>query len=526
MANFASNETILASYPTGFTRAILVGTSIACALLELIDTTVVNVALSEISGNVGASISEIAWVVTGYSIANVIVIPLSAMFSSLFGRKYYFTGSIIVFTFASLMCGLSNNLWVLVFWRFIQGLGGGGLLSTSQSIILGSFPPDKAATASAIFGLGVILGPTFGPVLGGFITDTLSWHWVFFVNLPIGIIASFLSWRFVSDLQGVNKPHKLDWAGIFYLVIGLGCLQYVLEEGGSHDWFESTKILVFSLVAGFSLTAFVWRELSIDYPAVNLKLYKSYNLRLGNILNLVVGTAVTGSVFIFPLFAQTSLGWTATQTGAFLIPGSLMTAITMTFVARLLKKGVNPKVIMSIGAIMMASFLIWLSFASADATESFFIIPFLFRGMGSAFMMSPVIGLSVAGLTGKDLAQAAGLSNMFRQLGGAVGIAVINIFLNTRTAQARNSLIVNISDFNVATTERIHQITQQFLDKGMSLDEASNQAMSILSRSVNKQQAILAYCQGFFVMGISVLCCLVIISLIRRNQTVPSSSKK
>jgi len=344
MANFASNETILASYPTGFTRAILVGTSIACALLELIDTTVVNVALSEISGNVGASISEIAWVVTGYSIANVIVIPLSAMFSSLFGRKYYFTGSIIVFTFASLMCGLSNNLWVLVFWRFIQGLGGGGLLSTSQSIILGSFPPDKAATASAIFGLGVILGPTFGPVLGGFITDTLSWHWVFFVNLPIGIIASFLSWRFVSDLQGVNKPHKLDWAGIFYLVIGLGCLQYVLEEGGSHDWFESTKILVFSLVAGFSLTAFVWRELSIDYPAVNLKLYKSYNLRLGNILNLVVGTAVTGSVFIFPLFAQTSLGWTATQTGAFLIPGSLMTAITMTFVARLPKKGVNPKV--------------------------------------------------------------------------------------------------------------------------------------------------------------------------------------
>jgi DHA2 family multidrug resistance protein len=161
MANFPSNETTLVSYPTGFTRAILVGTSIACALLELIDTTVVNVALSEISGNVGASISEIAWVVTGYSIANVIVIPLSAMFSSLFGRKYYFTGSIIVFTFASLMCGLSNSLWVLVFWRFIQGLGGGGLLSTSQSIILGSFPPDKATTASAIFGLGVILYPTF-----------------------------------------------------------------------------------------------------------------------------------------------------------------------------------------------------------------------------------------------------------------------------------------------------------------------------------------------------------------------------
>lgn len=526
MAAISSISTNSASYPTGLTKIILIGTAISCALLELIDTTVVNVALSEISGNIGASISEIAWVVTGYSIANVIVIPLSAMFSNLFGRKYYFTGSIVVFTFASMMCGLSNNLWMLVFWRFIQGLGGGGLLSTSQSIILGSFPPEKAPTASAIFGLGVILGPTFGPVLGGFITDTLSWHWVFFVNLPIGILATFLSWGYVSDLQGVQKPSKLDLLGILYLVIGLGSLQYVLEEGGSKDWFESEEILAFTVTALISLTAFVWRELVIDYPAVNLKLYKSYNLRLGNILNLVVGTAVTGSVFIFPLFAQTSLGWTATQTGAFLIPGSLMTAVTMTFVARLLKKGVNPKIIMSIGAVMMSGFLIWLSFASADAAESFFIIPFLFRGMGSAFMMSPVIGLSVAGLRGKDLAQAAGLSNMFRQLGGAVGIAIINIFLNTRTAQARNSLILNISDFNHIATERIQGLTQVFLDSGFSMDEANSKAMMLLGGAINKQQAIIAYCQGFFVMGISVLACLLIIALIKNSQNIQPNSKK
>ncbi|WP_281631568.1 DHA2 family efflux MFS transporter permease subunit [Flavobacterium luteolum] len=505
-------------YPTGSARFILVATTIVCALLELIDTTVVNVALSEISGNIGASTTEIAWVVTSYGIANVLVIPLSAMLSALFGRKRYFTGSVLVFTFASLMCGLSDNLWMLVLWRFIQGLGGGGLLSTSQSIIYGAFPPEKASTATAIFGLGVILGPTFGPVMGGFITDNFSWHWIFFINVPIGVVAALLAWKYVPNLAGVKKPDKMDWWGIIFLIIGLGSLQYMLEEGGAKDWFESTEITIFALLAVLGLSSFIWRELKIDYPAVNLRLYKNFNLSMGNILNLVVGTAVTGSVFIFPLFAQTSLGWTATQTGAFMIPGAMSTAVAMIVVARLTKAGVNPKIIMIIGTVLMSTFLIWISNASPDAGSSFFFIPFLLRGVGAAFMMSPVIGLAVAGLTGRDLAQATGLSNMLRQMGGAMGIAFINIFLNTRTAQARSALSVNFTDFNQYASERLAGLSQRLIESGYAADEAASGAYRLLVNSFTRQQAVLAYCQGFFLMGLIILGCIPIILLLRYKK--------
>ncbi len=508
-------------YPTDVTRAILVGTAIACALLELIDTTVVNVALSEISGNVGATATEIAWVVTGYSIANVIVIPLSAMFSALFGRKRYFTGSVIIFTVASVMCGLSTSLWTLVFWRFIQGLGGGGLLSTSQSIIFGAYPPEKAAIGTAIFGLGIILGPTFGPLLGGFITDNFSWHWVFFINIPIGIVAGLLSWRYVPDLTGVGKPREMDWWGIIFLITGIGTLQYVLEEGGAHDWFESTEIMVFAIVSAFSLVAFIWRELSIDDPAVNLRLYKSYNLSLGNILNLLVGTAVSGSVFIFPMFAQTCLGWTATKTGAFMIPGALATAASMILVAKMMRIGINPKIIMSVGAIMMSTFMILVSFASPEAGSSFFFWPFMLRGIGAALMMTPVIGLSVARLTGRDLSQATGLSNMLRQMGGAVGIAFINIFLNTQTVQTRTALLQNISEFSDYTTERISAFSQALLNAGYPAEEANSGAWRFLGSFISRQQAVIAYDQGFFMLGLAVLGCIPIILMLRYNKNKP-----
>src|ERR1017187_2974213 len=192
-------------YPVGATKWILILTAITCAVLELIDTTVVNVSLREISGSVGATTTEIAWVVTAYAISNVIIIPLTSMLSDLFGRKVYFTLSVIVFTFSSLMCGLSAGLWSLVFWRFVQGLGGGGLLSTAQTIIIGAFPPEKISTANAIFGMGLIMGPTFGPTLGGYITDNYSWHWIFFVNIPIGILATVLAWNYVTNRPGAVK---------------------------------------------------------------------------------------------------------------------------------------------------------------------------------------------------------------------------------------------------------------------------------------------------------------------------------
>ncbi|MFM6935886.1 MAG: DHA2 family efflux MFS transporter permease subunit, partial [Flavobacteriales bacterium] len=502
----------------GATKWILILTAISCALLELIDATIVNVSLREISGSIGATTTEIAWVVTSYAVSNVIIIPLTSMLSDLFGRKVYFTASVIIFTFSSLMCGMSTSLWMLVFWRFVQGLGGGGLLSTAQTIIIGAFPPEKISTANAIFGMGIILGPTFGPTLGGLITDNLSWNWIFFVNIPIGILATVLAWTYVGDRVGAIKPSRIDYWGILFLVISVGSIQFVLEEGTAKDWFESTEIVVVSILAFISLLAFIIRELSIDYPAVNIGLYRNYNLALGSILNFLLGLMLFGSVFIFPLFVQISLGWTATQTGLFMIPGALFTAFTMPMIGVLLGKGFNPKRIIIVGAVMTFFFLYLLSFASPDSSEGNFYFPFILRGVGMACMMSPIISLAISGLQGKDMTQAVGLSNMIRQLGGSVGIALINVFLVSKNAEIRGSMLSYVTDYSQQTQERIMGIKQSFLSKGFSMQEAEMLANRSMEGVIFKQQALLSYVQGFFVVGISILLIIPVVLMIRYKK--------
>jgi DHA2 family multidrug resistance protein len=505
-------------YPTGTTRIILVLTAISCALLELIDATVVNVSLREISGSIGATTTEIAWVVTAYAISNVIIIPLTGMFSNYFGRKNYFTASVIIFTFASLMCGLSTSLWTLVFWRFVQGLGGGGLLSTAQTIIMGAFPPEKIGMATAIFGMGIILGPTFGPTIGGLITDNFSWNWIFFVNVPIGIVAAFLAYNFVSNDPFSVKPKRIDYWGIVFLVVAVGSIQYVLEEGTAKDWFDSKEIILFTFLAVAGLVSLIWRELTIDYPAVNLRLYKNYNLVLGSILNFLLGLILFGSVFIFPLFVQISLGWTATKTGLFMIPGALCSAFTMPIVGKMLGKGVNPKSIIIFGASSTVIFLMMLSFSSPGSSQGDFYLPFVLRGVGMACMMSPIISLAVTGLKGKDIGQAVGLSNMVRQLGGSVGIALINLFLIQKNAQVRGSMLGYVNDYSQQSVERMTAMKQNFLSKGFSMEQAEAMANRSMEGIVQRQQMLVSYDQGFFAVGLMVLIIFPVVLMVRYKK--------
>jgi DHA2 family multidrug resistance protein len=516
--NTTLQGSLLPQYPTGFTKWITIITAISCAVLELIDTTIVNVSLREISGSIGATTTEIAWVTTSYAISNVIIIPLTSMLSDLFGRKVYFTASVIIFTFASLMCGFSDSLWTLVFWRFVQGLGGGGLLSTAQTIIIGVFPPHKISTANAIFGMGIIMGPTFGPTIGGYITDNISWHWIFFVNIPIGIVATFLSWTYITDRIGAVKPRKIDWWGMLFLVMSVGSIQFVLEEGTSKDWFQSSEIVVVSLMALFGLIAFIYRELSIDYPAVNIRLYKNYNLVMGSLMNLILGMLLFGTVFIFPLFAQISLGWTATQTGVFMIPGALCTAVAMPIVGKLLGKGTNPKTIIIIGIMLTFGFLMMLGFASPDSTENDFYIPFFLRGFGMAFMMAPILSLAVGGLKGKDMTQAVGLANMIRQLGGAIGIALLNLYLTNSNAQIRGNMLGYINIYDTVSSERISMLTQSFINAGKSFEEAQALAYRALEGALYKQQALVSYNQGFLMVGFIMLISIPIVLLIRHKK--------
>lgn len=506
------------NYPVGTERAILIITAISAALLQLIDTSIVNVSLREISGSIGATTTEIAWVVTSYAVSNVIMIPLAGMLSDLFGRKNYFTMSIVIFTLASFFCGTADSLFSLVIWRFIQGIGGGALLTIGQTIIVEAFPPEKIGTANAIFGMGVILGPTFGPTLGGYLTDNYSWHWIFFINIPIGALAAYLSWTFVKNRVGAKRPQKIDWAGILLLVVAVGSLQYVLEEGNAEDWFESKAILSVTIVSVLAFIGFVWREWVYEFPAVNLRLLKSWNLAVGSFLNFIVGMMLLATVFVFPLFAQIGLGWTATMTGNFLISGALASAFSMPLVARLISKGISPKVIMIFGSMLIFSFTTLMSFSSPDSSQQNFFWPFIFRGVGIGFMMSPVMVLAVQGLRGSDLSQAAGLSNMIRQLGGAVGIAVMNVILTHRNAENDNYLLQQFNIYNETFQDRANAITQNFMSQGYFKEDAQQMAYKLMDMSLFKQQAIISYDNIFWLVGLTILICIPLILLVRDSK--------
>lgn len=505
-------------YPVGAERAILVITAISAALLQLIDTSIVNVSLREISGSIGASTTEIAWAVTSYAISNVIMIPLSGMMGDLFGRKRYFTISILIFTIASLFCGMATSLWGLVAWRFIQGIGGGALLTTSQTIIVEAFPPEKVNIANAIFGVGVILGPTFGPTLGGYLTDNFSWHWIFFINVPIGILAAYLSWTYVKNRTGAQRPKKIDWAGIGLLIVAVGSLQYVLEEGSAKDWFESREILLMTIVAVIGFVGFIWREWTYEFAAVKLRLLKNWNLAMGSVLNFVVGMILLATVFVFPLFVQIGLGWTATKTGNFMIPGALASAVSMAIVGRLLTNGYNPKIIMLAGTIMVFAFAAIMSFSSPDANEAYFFWPFILRGFGIGFMLSPVMSLSLQGLRSLDIPQGAGLSNMIRQLGGAVGIAVMNVILVHKNAANDNYLLQHTNIYNEPFQDRVNLLTQAFGSQGYFIDDARQIAYKMTKLMVFKQQSLVSYDNIFWMVALAVLACIPIILLIRNQK--------
>jgi DHA2 family multidrug resistance protein len=507
-----------AQYLTGSAKWILVGTALSCALLEVIDSTVVAVARPDMMGSLGATTLEIAWVISAYAIGNVITVPLSAMLSNLFGRKVFFTASVVLFTFSSLMCGLSASLWTLILWRFIQGLGGGGLLSTAQSIIADAFPPKELPTATAVFGIGLMVGPALGPVLGGYITDNWSWNWIFFINVPIGIVAAFLSWTYVPNLTGAVKPKNLDWWGIIFLIIGLCSLQYFLEEGPDKYWFDSSEMIFFFVLAIIGLIAFVWRELTISEPAVNIKLYKNFNLAVGHLLNLILGMILVGMFFIFPLFAQVSLNWTATQQGTFLIWGTIASAFAMILVSKFVLKKLNYNITAIIGIMMFSAFLILLSFSSPDSSEKTFFWPFILFGFGRAFLMVPLMSMALSGLRGKDLAQATGLSNIMRQLGSAIGIALMGIYLNYEGAFVRSNMIGNVNMYNNMVTERVAAYSQNFLSAGYSPEDANRVAYQILEGSLSKQQQLVCYDNAYMAVGSVILLCIPLILLIRNKR--------
>lgn len=512
-------------YPSGITRIVIVATCIVASLLEMIDSTVVNVSLRHISGSIGASTTDVAWIITAYAISNVIIIPLSGMLSELFGCKRYFTFSILLFTLASFMCGNSTELWELITWRFIQGLGGGALMALSQTILAQTFPPEKLGMASVIYGIGIAAGPAVGPMLGGLITDNYSWHWIFFVNIPLGLLAAIASWMDVPGQKNLQRKKSIDWWGILFLSIGIGSLQYVLEEGNSKNWFDSHIIIIFSIIAVIGIISFILIELKSGNPAVNIRLMKHRNLSLGVFFSFIMGALLYSAIYTFPLLAQINLGWTATLSGISLIPGAIMSTIGMIFCQKMIDRGIDPKTLMSSGFICTFIFGMWMSFQSPDSSFTELIIPLLFRGLGIGLFMLPAIIMSIQGLSGPDLGQGSGLSNMAKQLGGAVGLAMISTQISNSEAAYQAVLSANITPYATNATNAVNNLSRLMQSAGMTSDNAQTVCYSVLNGQIYKQASLLSYLASFRVLAVASLVALSFMFFFKKKKVYGNIKK-
>ncbi|MDZ8094795.1 MULTISPECIES: DHA2 family efflux MFS transporter permease subunit [unclassified Nostoc] len=479
------------------------------AILEVIDTSIVNVALTDIQATLGATVSEVGWVVSGYAIANVVLIPLSAWLGDYFGRKTYFIFSLVGFTISSILCGLSFNLPMLIAARILQGLCGGGLLAKAQAILFETFPPAEQGLAQAVFGVGVIAGPAIGPTLGGFLVDGLGWRWIFFVNIPFGIVAVLMSLAFLPKNKDKSdtKNQAVDWWGIGFLIVAVGSIQTVLEEGETDDWFSSSFIVSLTILGIIGLGLFIWRELKTDHPAVDLRVLRHRSLAAGSVLSAVVGMGLYGALFAVPIFAQSVLQFTATQTGLLLAPGALASAIGMVLLGKLTSI-VDARFLIAIGAVGSSGVMFQLAAITPQSGTDDLFWPLVWRGAFTVFMFLP-LSLAVLGpLPKQDVSAGSGFYNLTRQLGGSIGIALLTTLLDRRQVFHRAMLLAKLSPYDPETSQRLDLLNGALQGQGMDAATAQQQALALLSQTVDIQAAVLSYADCFRVVGIGFLCSL------------------
>lgn len=487
--------------------------------MELIDTSIVNVALSHMSGNLGATLEDTSWVITSYAIANVIIIPITSFLTARLGRRNYYIGSIILFTVCSLMCGQAGNIWTLVVFRFLQGLGGGALLSVSQVVVFELFPKEKQGVASALFGVGVFIGPTIGPTLGGFITEHYSWPWIFYINLPIGVAAAISCYFLLTEPVIKTVVKKIDWTGIALLSVGVGTLQTVLERGETEDWFATAYIAWFTVIAIITLIGFVIWELRITNPVVDLRVLKSKTLSIAAILTFITGMGMFTSVFLTPVLAQRLLGFTPSQTGLLLLPGAVLAVFGLIMSGKLLQKGVSPVVIIGCGFLCFIYFNWRMSLISFDTSAAYITSSLIFRALGMAFLTVPLTALAVSSLQAKDVPQGAALNNMMRQLGGSFGISIVNTYTVQRLAVHRTDLITNLPATDPKVLERLHQYAGYFQHQGYTSNEANAMGLKLMENTVAQQSGMLSYIDGYLLIGALFVLALPLLLLVAKRSS-------
>jgi len=487
-------------------------------IMSSLDMSIVNVALPHMRGTLGASVEEITWVSTGYILSNVIIMPIVAFLSSRFGRKNFYIFSVLLFTCSSMLCGIAWDLTSMVVFRIMQGIGGGALIPVSQAILRETFPPKEQAMAMGIFGVGVMLGPAIGPTLGGWLTDNYSWPWIFYINVPIGIINILMVMRFIDDPHYiVRQTGKVDVLGLSLMTVGLGALQTMLEQGEINDWFSSKFIVYLSLVATLGLILFVWRELKAENPVVNLRILKDINFSSATFLAGILGLALMSSLFILPLFFQQLLGYPAFDSGLAVVPRSLAMLMIMPLAGRIYNR-VGPRLLIGLGLLLNVVSFYQLSILSLSVGYWDIFFPQFLQGIGMGLIF---VSLSTAALSTIEkpmLTAASGLFNVVRQVFGSVGIALAATILTRGEETNRALLMEHITAFGNTSTETLRSLAQYFSSQGMDIIDAQNKALKAIEEIVMRQASMISFNHVFFMIAVLFVICVPLIFLITDSR--------
>ncbi len=502
----------------------LVAVSIAFgSLMASIDSSIVNVALPNIRGELGASIQEITWISTAYMIAMVLVMPLTGFLGGFFGQKRVYLLSMVLFIIGSALCGTARTLPALVLYRVMQGLGGGALQPTQQAILRQTFPPEEQGIAMAMFAMVVMIGPAIGPVLGGYITDNYSWPWIFYINLPVGIIGLMMTIQNVIEPEDVRIANRaraeiakknLDIAGIVLMVIGVGALQYLFEEGPQDDWFDSTEIRIAFAVCVIGILLFIIRELTAKVPVVNLRIFKDPTFASATIISFVMFAMLMGSMFLLPVFAQESLHYTATISGLMLMPRTLAMMVASPFVGRLYNV-VQPRFIVGFGVIMFAIGSWMLSHITIDTSSRAMIFPLVVTGIAFACLFVPLMTAALAKIDRSQMADAAGLNSFVRQIGGSVGLTIFATMFTNYAVEARVGLAAHITTLRPEVVDRLSEMSRYAILHGANAGQASSAAARALGMAMYQQATVLSFDRVFMFQGILFLFVLPILFFLR-----------
>jgi len=500
-------------------------------LMGAIDTSIVNVALSQIRGAVGATVQEITWISTGFAIATVMVMPLTAFLGRLWGQKNVYMACLVLFIAGSALCGVAWNLPSLVIFRALQGFGAGALQPTEQAILRQTFPPKEQATAMALFAMAVMIGPAVGPTLGGYIVDNFHWSWIFFINVPVGMLGLFMVWRFVDEpvdlkaamyQEAVKQRKNVDWAGIGLLWTALGAIQFVLEEGQADDWFESPLIVWLSMLALFAGVAFVVRELTAPAPAVNLRLFKDRTFASGTVVAACMFAVMMSGMFLLPLFMQELLGFTATQSGMALMPRTLAMLLCMPIVGRIYNR-FPPWTLAMLGLSAMGYGQFMLGGLTLQSTSMHVMAAIVLQGVGMSFMMVPLQTVVLSTIPRHQLPDATGLSSLMRQLGGSVGLAIFATLLSRYGVQIRSTLSAHVIAERPIVLGRLLQIQGGLMARGMDLGSARELALRMMSGTVAREAMVMAF-QKLFVVGAMAFVVVLPLLLLLRAPKVPPAA--